>query len=164
GGSLWSTRPAARPRRRSPPARDPPDNQGASIQSLGTGIFFAKARFERAPWDRVVTSALWRGAARRERGAGRLRPSAYGPVRRLLPGATGSAPLPAKILPPRGNKSTSVVFTTQGARPNGWARGGPSEHCDAPSADRLPRPDEVPSGLCGRTAGRIRRCRLRPGA
>src|SRR5262249_36058609 len=70
-GSLWSTRPAARPRRRSPSAREPPDNQGASIQSLGNGIFFAKARFERAPW---VTSALWRGAARRERGAGRLRP------------------------------------------------------------------------------------------
>src|SRR5215831_8198596 len=72
----------------------------------------AKARFERAPGGRVVTSALWRGAARRERGAGRLRPPAYGPVRRLLPGTTGSAPLPAKILPPRRNKSTSVVFTT----------------------------------------------------
>src|SRR6516165_9395576 len=56
----------------------------------------AKARVERAPWDRVVTSALWRGAARRERGAGRLRPSGYGPVRRLLPGTTGSALCPQK--------------------------------------------------------------------
>jgi CheY-like chemotaxis protein len=63
-------------------------------------------------WDTVVTSALWRGAARRERGVGRLRPAAYGPVRRLPAGTTGSALLPAKILPPRRNKSTSVVFTT----------------------------------------------------
>src|SRR5262249_16727506 len=45
---------------------------------------------------------------------------------------------------------------------SGWARGGPSEHWDAPSARHLPRPDEVPAGVCGRTAGRIRRRRLRP--
>ena len=42
--------------------------------------------------------------------------------------------------------------------------GGPSEHWDAPSARHLPRPDEAPAGVCGRTAGRIRRRRLRPGA
>src|SRR2546427_4952869 len=30
----------------------------------------------------------------------------------------GPAPLPAKIFPPRRNKTTSVGFTTQGARPN----------------------------------------------
>ena len=33
---------------------------------------------------------------------------------------TGSAPLPAKIFPPRRNKTTSVGFTTQGA--NGWGQ------------------------------------------
>src|SRR5262249_46635682 len=47
---------------------------------------------------------------------------------------------------------------------NGWARGGPSEHWDAPPARHLPRPDEIPAGVCGRTAGRIRRRRLRPGS
>jgi len=37
-----------------------------------------------------------------------------------------------------------------------WARGGPSEYWDASSARHLPRPDEVPAGVCGRIAGRVR--------
>jgi Sigma-70 factor, region 1.2 len=44
----------------------------------------------------------------REKGKGSLLMASSSSAR----GATGSAPLPAKILPPPRNKTTSVVFTT----------------------------------------------------
>src|SRR5262249_21323931 len=117
--------PGAWPRRRSRPAREPPDDQGTSVQSLGTGIFFvissavvfrslmvrsfsfvgsgdhglsayrdrptipdrrAKARVERAPWDRVVTSALWRGGRKKGKGRRTSAPLCLWPSSSSAPG------------------------------------------------------------------------------
>ena len=73
----------------------------------------AKAHAARAPWDRVITSGLPRvGTARRERGRRKFCDPLLMASSSSARGTTGSAPLPAKILPPPRNKIASVVFTT----------------------------------------------------
>ena len=81
-----------------------------------------------------------------------------------VPGRHRSSSIARKNLPAASEQNHLCRIHNTRRATERWARGGPSEYWDAPSARHLPRPDEVPAGVCGRTAGRIRRRRLRPGA